>query len=270
VESLEAEATRQGAAPSRARRLLPLVCGIGVLALLAAFQVLPRDLSPGLQLALDAAGTQALLLLVAVGWAGRGEAPVLARLGLRPGRIGPGGVLLLAVGLLGLSHGIDQAISALGLRELSHLPRIDAAVAGESSGSWAPMLLALVLLPAVVEEIFFRGLLQGGLVARIGAPGAVVAASAIFAAFHGDWVHSAGAFLLGLYLGAVTQIGRSVRPAIGCHLLNNGAALVGVVLPLHALLPAGVLALVGPALAALALALVARRARHAGAPPEPA
>jgi membrane protease YdiL (CAAX protease family) len=230
-----------------------MACGAGILVLLAAVQLLPAQINPGLAMAGQASSTSLLLTLVAVGWAACGRRPVADRLGFRAGRGGIGVALLLALGLLGLSHALDQLINAFDLRANSALARIDAAVAGEPETSWPWMLLGLGIVPPIGEEIFFRGLIQRGLLPWLGRIGALLATSVLFGSFHGDLVHAGGAFFLGLYLGSVAEITGGTRAAIGCHLANNLAAVVGVTLPPQQALSPLALAAAGLAVAGLAL-----------------
>jgi membrane protease YdiL (CAAX protease family) len=237
-----------------ARRLsLAIGCGVTILVLLAVFQLVPSDLPPGLSLALEAGATSTLLTLVSVGLAALGRTPVAERLGLVRGRAGIVVVLVLAVGLLGLSHALDQLINLFNLRASSHLAQYDAAVAGEPQTSWPWMLLGLALAPGIGEEIFFRGLLQREARRWIGPSAAIVLVSALFGVFHGDMVHAAGAFALGLYLGGVAEMTGSTWAAVACHVLNNLAAVAGVALPAQETLHPMALAGIGLALAALCL-----------------
>jgi membrane protease YdiL (CAAX protease family) len=82
-------------------------------------------------------------------------------------------------------------------------------------------LLALGIAPGFGEEMLFRGFLQRGLSARLGPLRGVALAAALFALAHLDPIHSSVAFVLGAYLGVVTQLAGSIRTAIVCHVLNN-------------------------------------------------
>jgi membrane protease YdiL (CAAX protease family) len=238
---------------------LAIACGLGILALLAGVQFAPVQLNPGLMLAEQASSTSLLLTLVAVGWAACGRRPVTERLGLRTGRADLGVVMLLAIGLLGLSHALDQVINALDLRATSALAQIDAAVGAEPEASWPWLLLGLGLAPGIGEEIFFRGLLQRGLRRWLGPIGGLLATAVLFGSFHGDLVHAAGAFGLGLYLGGIAEITGGTRAAIGCHIVNNLAAVSGLTLPAQQALPPLALAATGFAVAGLALWVAWRR-----------
>lgn len=97
-----------------------------------------------------------------------------------------------------------------------------------AGGSIALALLLVALWGPVVEEIFFRGFLLGGLQARIGAWPAILFSSGVFALFHllpGLYVPT---FLLGVAFGWVYLKTRSIWPAIFAHSLHNTLALVVV------------------------------------------
>jgi len=156
------------------------------------------------------------------------------RLGLGRGELSISTTLALVVGFVALSGGLHQGLVSLELRETGSLAEIDAMVreARARAPSFLLALLALGIAPGFGEEILFRGFVQRGLVPRIGARGGVVLAAAIFGLAHFDPVHSSLAFLLGAYLGVVTQLAGSIRTAILCHVVNNT---LGVLAP--ALIP---------------------------------
>jgi len=83
------------------------------------------------------------------------------------------------------------------------------------------LLLCVGLLPALCEEILFRGLLLGSTRRFVGAPGAVLVSAILFAAVHPIPVVLPPIFLLGLLLGTLTALSRSILPAVAVHFLNN-------------------------------------------------
>jgi membrane protease YdiL (CAAX protease family) len=89
-----------------------------------------------------------------------------------------------------------------------------------------PTLLALALLPAVVEELVFRGVLTRALATRFAAVPAVGFSAAVFALYHLLPPQMVSTFCLGIALGFLTLRARSVIPAMIAHLLNNTVTLV--------------------------------------------
>lgn len=85
---------------------------------------------------------------------------------------------------------------------------------------WLNMFL-MILLPAVCEELFFRGgmlsALEGG-----GFYSAMAATAISFALAHGDATNLIGPLAAGLFYAYVTYIAGSVRAAIWAHFICNG------------------------------------------------
>jgi len=157
------------------------------------------------------------------------SAPLRDRLGLAPSTLSPGSFIVLLLGFVIFSHGLHQLLGVLQLRDAGALARIDGAVAAAAQGP--SLLLAVVafgLAPGLGEELLFRGLIQRALARRFAAGIAIGVASGLFALAHGDRIHSSAAFPLGLYLGLVAHLGRSVKPAIACHVANNCLGLVAL------------------------------------------
>ncbi len=85
---------------------------------------------------------------------------------------------------------------------------------------WVP-LLAVVLLPAVCEELLFRGTLARALRPRLGVAGAVAVSALLFGAFHIVPARIPPTAVFGAALAYATLATGSVLPGIVMHLLNN-------------------------------------------------
>ena len=89
-------------------------------------------------------------------------------------------------------------------------------------------LLILVLIPAVGEELIFRGLLQRMLLTASGKPHlAIWITAALFSAIHFQWFGFVPRMLLGACFGYLVIWTGSLLPAIFGHLINNGLAVLG-------------------------------------------
>lgn len=86
------------------------------------------------------------------------------------------------------------------------------------------VLLTAVVLPALVEELFFRGVLLSALEAYGTWPALLLSALA-FALIHGDPGNFAGPLAAGLIYGYMTYVLDSIWPAMFAHMLNNGLSL---------------------------------------------
>ncbi len=96
-------------------------------------------------------------------------------------------------------------------------------------------LLAVVLVPALCEELFFRGFVFGGLCAHYGAGRALLVSSILFALAHlTRWQQLPALLIFGLFLGWLVWRTHSLYPAIIAHLLNNLLSYIGVNLEAHA------------------------------------
>lgn len=94
-------------------------------------------------------------------------------------------------------------------------------------GGWLVGLVAVVVIGApIVEELVYRGLLQGALVRRVNDAVAVVAVAAFFALVHFRWVELPGLFVFGLILGVCALRTRRLGMGIMAHLAFNATGLM--------------------------------------------
>jgi membrane protease YdiL (CAAX protease family) len=90
-------------------------------------------------------------------------------------------------------------------------------------------LFIMALLPAIGEELFFRGSLQKALLRLSEKPWlAIVVSSAVFALLHGTFFKILPIFALGLILGTVYYVTRNLWYTILIHFLNNAFAVLSV------------------------------------------
>lgn len=91
---------------------------------------------------------------------------------------------------------------------------------------FAATIVAFAVLPAIVEEIVFRGVFARALTMRFVPAAAIMLSAAAFGAFHLLPPQMLSTFLLGLALAYLTLRAESAIPAMLAHLLNNIIALV--------------------------------------------
>ena len=87
-------------------------------------------------------------------------------------------------------------------------------------------ILAIALVPAVCEEVMFRGAVQRSLATRLFPIAAIVLTAMLFAGYHLSLIQLLPTFTLGLALGALAHHGDSVVPSIAAHFLNNTFAIL--------------------------------------------
>ena len=95
------------------------------------------------------------------------------------------------------------------------------------------VVLAVVIVPALCEEIFFRGLVYTGLRYQFGPKAAIVGSALLFAAAHFNPWKFPALFLLGLFLAALVHWTHSLYPALIAHATNNALSVATVNLRAH-------------------------------------
>jgi membrane protease YdiL (CAAX protease family) len=154
-------------------------------------------------------------------------------------RLAPGwetGPMLFAmiVGMLALGQALDSFTMLVGLGQMGTLVVIRNALAGAAGPELFLAVVVIGVLTGTAEEVFFRGYMQTRLGQRLRPGIAVLVTSLAFAFLHLEWLHAALAFVLGLYLGWITELAGSALPALACHVINNAVftvltALLGTV-----------------------------------------
>jgi membrane protease YdiL (CAAX protease family) len=89
------------------------------------------------------------------------------------------------------------------------------------------MLFTLAIIPAIVEEFFFRGVLQRLFIQIMKRPGAgIVITAIIFSAVHGQFLGFFPRVVLGIVLGALFWYSGSLWPGILAHFVNNALQII--------------------------------------------
>lgn len=96
---------------------------------------------------------------------------------------------------------------------------------------WPMAILFLAIVPAVCEELLFRGFLLGGLSTAARKWTAILVSAGFFAVFHFILFRFAVAGALGVVLGYLCWQSRSVWPGMIAHALHNGLGVFNVIRP---------------------------------------
>ena len=107
----------------------------------------------------------------------------------------------------------------------------EAAFLGMSRNVWG--VLAITIGAPLVEELLFRGALQG-LMRPCGSAAAVFGPALLFALLHMNLSQGITAFLCGIFLGWLTERTGSVLPGMMLHLINNCIAFADIYLQMYA------------------------------------
>lgn len=167
---------------------------------------------PGL-VASAAADVAVIALLVAI--ARRAGA---ARIGLT--RVAPR--LVVAGALLGISAWYLDLRLVLVVKPPGETRMLEGLV---EQTALVPTLLAIAVLPAVAEELVFRGVLARALAVH-GRAVAIGVSTLVFAAYHLNPLQIVATVPLGLALGYVALRADSAVPTMIAHALNNAVAIV--------------------------------------------
>lgn len=125
--------------------------------------------------------------------------------------------LLMQIGLLTLSE-----LNAYFLKFLARFGYQDSGILLPSMDGFGfvGVLFAVAVLPAVFEELIFRGVLLGG-VKSFGKWGAVLLCGALFALYHQNPAQTLYQFCCGVAFALVAIRAGSVLPTVVSHFLNN-------------------------------------------------
>lgn len=152
----------------------------------------------------------------------------LWKLHLKPAR--PETLLLsLSSGMLLITGGLLLSLLFSGISHLSGTFTLYESFEAERSGELGNtlyLLLAYAVLPAIAEELFFRGILRAEY-ERYGAEVAVLMTSILFTCLHFSLTGILVYFFSGIVLAITAYLSRSVTGAILAHFLYNLFGLFG-------------------------------------------
>ena len=128
---------------------------------------------------------------------------------------------LLQLGLFSLSE-----LNALFLEFLGDFGYVDVGISLPSMDGFGfvGVLFVVAVLPAVFEEIMFRGVLLNGL-KSFGKTGAVLLCGALFALYHQNPAQTLYQFCCGVAFALIALRAGSVLPTVFSHFLNNALIL---------------------------------------------
>ncbi len=126
---------------------------------------------------------------------------------------------------------ILPAMAAAAERWIEHPPQLQEFLMGlasaDSMPEWIAVFLSLAIVPAVCEEIFFRGFLQRSLETRLGRFAGIALATLVFGLMHGV-SRAPTSIVLGGLLGILAWRTDSILPGMAAHAAVNGLLLIPV------------------------------------------
>lgn len=163
----------------------------------------------------------ALLACIWLAWRLLGK-PKLDRFGLARSCLGPTrSIVLLVATVIPFASGLALAwlmSLATGSPE-GPLQRMWTEGSKFESIAW---VLLIAMVPGFVEEVFYRGFLQRGLLLKWSPTASIVTTSVLFAIVHGDPVSASAILPLGLWLGLVAWRTGSIWLPFSMHASVNG------------------------------------------------
>jgi membrane protease YdiL (CAAX protease family) len=90
------------------------------------------------------------------------------------------------------------------------------------------IILCMALIPAIGEELFFRGVLQKILSEKIDYHVAILVASLLFSLFHFELVAFFYRFLFGVILGYLYYYTKNIFPSMLLHFVNNFTSIIAL------------------------------------------
>lgn len=145
------------------------------------------------------------------------------------------------VSLLPISVSIVLAIIAIflftplmdlveyGFMNLGYNPDNTIPMQDKMSASFSSFMLGLViyaLLPAIAEEIVFRGVIQKSILSKYNGFTAIFVSTLLFVLMHGALQQTVYQLIMGIMLGYVACVGGSILYSIILHFLNNAFVLL--------------------------------------------
>lgn len=204
-----------------ARSALPPSAALGVLFAGIASALVIGSLAVEHGLSVVVALTISELLLLAL------PLIVMRRLGLRGDALGlqrPSVRPVIGAVLIGCTAWlVNVHVVALFQFDEGHLRSLNNVV---DESPLVVTLLAIALVPAVCEEVLFRGAVQRALATRLFPIAAIVITAALFAGYHMSLIQLLPTFTLGILLGGLAHRADSVVPAMLAHFLNNTMAIL--------------------------------------------
>jgi hypothetical protein len=95
-----------------------------------------------------------------------------------------------------------------------------------SGGKVVAALIVIAVLPAIMEEALFRGVILRGAEAGAGSIGAIFIVGFLFSLFHGSAEQTIYQFICGCVFALLAVRSNSILPTILAHFLNNAVIII--------------------------------------------
>ena len=139
------------------------------------------------------------------------------------------GLACIGIGMMTCVYGnfvansLMSNLNSIGL--YPHTPRIPY---NSNIVSTIMFIISLSIIPPLVEEFAYRGIILGSL-RQYGDGFAILVSSALFGLMHANFAQTPFTFIIGLILGFLTVRLNSILPAIIIHFLNNFSVAISII-----------------------------------------
>ena len=89
-----------------------------------------------------------------------------------------------------------------------------------------PVLIVVAVIPAVMEEILFRGILLNNAESEVGTVRAILISGFCFSLYHGSVEQTLYQFIVGCLFGFLAVRSRSLGPVVLTHFINNALIII--------------------------------------------
>jgi membrane protease YdiL (CAAX protease family) len=146
---------------------------------------------------------------------------------------------LAGLGLTVLTDELDRLIQPM-IRRFIPMPEgfermMEELLRAQTVYEWVSILVGAVLLAGIIEEMMFRGLLQGAVEERVNGVIAVAVAAVVFGLFHLNPWWFIQIVVLGALFGVAVWRCDSILPGAVMHAVNNLVSIVFINLPENSL-----------------------------------
>lgn len=130
--------------------------------------------------------------------------------------------ILISVALTFALIPLSTALAELGAKIGGDVSPVFAQVLNKEDVSFAESFFTFAVIPAVFEEMFFRGFVYAGFRRARGPRAAILLSALLFGLFHMNIQQFLYAAVMGVFLGVLREVTGSVWPSTILHFVNNG------------------------------------------------
>ena len=138
---------------------------------------------------------------------------------------------MIGVGLSLVTEEIDRLIQYIFPMPESLWDSLSSTMTCHSATDCVVLIMAVVVTASLVEEMMFRGLLQGTLEQKIDITRSVIITAVVFTIIHYNPWWAVEIILLGMLMGVMAWKSQSIFPGVVVHGINNGLALLLINVP---------------------------------------